>query len=173
MPKPQVQVPHIEVKGTKRKYLMIDDYPHELRDLRLQVPFAHCYTKKNTSAKTPILSGTGRWIIFHKDYSWDGASGPAIDTLNTRRASLVHDGLYQAMRIGRLSRELKGAADDEMLRILREDGMSWVRRLLWRIGLRFAGGATRPEEGEKYYPCPSGPHTQAGGGHNRSHGPLT
>ena len=31
-------------------------------------------------------------------YAWDGASGPAIDTRNFMRGSLVHDALYQLMR---------------------------------------------------------------------------
>lgn len=147
-------VPHEVIKNTKWKFRMTDKYTHGLRKLSIEKPFEHCITRTGQSVRSPVFSGNNTSLTFYKDYSWDGASGPAIDTKNTRRASLVHDGLYQAMRLKRLPRHLKEAADAEMMLILEEDGMGWIRRLLWRVGLLFAGRATNPGPGEQYYQCP-------------------
>lgn len=56
-------------------------------------------------------------------YSWDGASGPAIDSKDFMRGSLVHDVLYQAMGMGVLESDWRDRADQELRRICREDGM--------------------------------------------------
>ena len=73
-----------------------------------------------------VLLKDGVLTIF-KDYAWDGASGPAIDTKNFMRGSLVHDVLYQLMREGRLPRGVKSYADKVLRKICLEDGMSRVR----------------------------------------------
>lgn len=72
------------------------------------------------------LSDDGMLMI-KKGYAWDGASGPAIDTKNFMRGSLVHDALYQLMRQGHLPQEWRASADDELRRICLEDGMSRIR----------------------------------------------
>lgn len=60
--------------------------------------------------------------------AWDGPSGPSIDTKNFMRGSLVHDALYQLMREARLDKtKWRRAADEELVRICREDGMTRVR----------------------------------------------
>lgn len=63
-------------------------------------------------------------------YAWDGASGPAIDTKNFMRGSLVHDALYQLISMGIVDGEYKTAADDLLYEIVREDGM-WPTRAWW------------------------------------------
>lgn len=64
-------------------------------------------------------------------YAWDGASGPAIDTPDFIRGSLVHDALYQLMRLGVLSKDRDRRRADELLReIVLEDGM-WPVRAWW------------------------------------------
>ena len=84
-------------------------------------------------------------IKFAKEYAWDGPSGPTADTENSMRASLVHDGLYQAMRERKLRLTARGIADKEFRRILKDDGMSFLRRWIWWLGVRcFAKGAARP-----------------------------
>jgi len=60
-------------------------------------------------------------------YCWDGPSGPAFDTKNFMRASLVHDALYQLIRLGMLPKEKRGAADRLLWRVCLEDGMSSLR----------------------------------------------
>ena len=84
-------------------------------------------------------------IRFGVGYRWDGPSGPTIDTSNGMRASLVHDGLYQALREKWLCPKARKAADIEFLRILKADGMTWWRRWGWYLGVRiFASWAARP-----------------------------
>lgn len=72
-------------------------------------------------------------------YRWDGPSGPAIDTKNFMRGSLVHDALYQLMREGHINRELRKAADKLLRLHCREDGMSWIRSQNVYWGLRLGG----------------------------------
>ncbi len=61
-------------------------------------------------------------------YLWDGPSGPTIDDQTNMRASLVHDVLYQAMREDLISRELyRKAADQELRRLMIEDGLAWLK----------------------------------------------
>jgi hypothetical protein len=76
-----------------------------------------------------------------RGYAWDGPSGPAIDTKNFMRGSLVHDALYQLMRDGYLDESTYRPAADTVLRALcREDGMSAVRAWWVYHGVRLGGG---------------------------------
>jgi hypothetical protein len=68
-----------------------------------------------------------RQLAAWDDYAWDGASGPAIDTKNFLRASLVHDVLYQCMRQGRMTRDLRIEADRLLRQMCLEAGMSKFR----------------------------------------------
>ena len=66
------------------------------------------------------------WI--KRGYAWDGASGPAIDTLTILRGSLVHDVFYQAMRMGLLDPVVwRPIADKILYDICIEDGMLRIR----------------------------------------------
>ena len=61
-------------------------------------------------------------------YAWDGPSGPTVDTLDFMRGSLVHDVLYQLMRLGALDYKIYRKRADEILReICLADGMSAFR----------------------------------------------
>lgn len=72
-------------------------------------------------------------------YQWDGPSGPAIDTTNFMRGSLVHDALYQLIREGVLPVECRRDADFVLYAIVREDGM-WRVRAAWVLaGVRVFG----------------------------------
>lgn len=86
-------------------------------------------------------------MIVCEGYAWDGASGPAFNTKNSRRATLVHDVLYQSMREGglRLTKDSRKWADREFLHILKEDGMFWLRRWIWYGVVRAVGrGHAKP-----------------------------
>lgn len=72
-------------------------------------------------------------------YAWDGASGPTIDSKCSMRASLAHDALYQLMREGLISRDLKDKADDLLRDLCREDGMSIWRAWLWHRAVKQFG----------------------------------
>ena len=76
-----------------------------------------------------------------KGYAWDGPSGPALDTRDFIRGSLVHDSLYQLMREHGLDDAYREAADQIVRRICREDGMLSVRAWWVYAGVRFGGGA--------------------------------
>lgn len=90
------------------------------------------------------LTATGRLTI-SADYAWDGPSGPAIDTKNFMRGSLVHDALYQLMRLGALDPDIYRIQADELLRkICLEDGMSQLRAWWVYTGVRIgAAGAAK------------------------------
>jgi len=70
-----------------------------------------------------------------KGYAWDGPSGPAVDSPNFMRGSLVHDALYQLLRLGVLPQFCRKRADEELRRICLEDGMPRIRAELvyWAV----------------------------------------
>lgn len=72
-------------------------------------------------------------LTIHAGYAWDGASGPAINTVNFRRGSLVHDALYQLIENDLLPFSYRMRADDVLIQICKEDGMSAIRR--WWVKL--------------------------------------
>jgi len=94
-------------------------------------------------------------LTFEPGYAWDGPSGPTFDTKNAMRASLVHDGLYQLMRVGVLDRKYRKYADQRFYDICREDGMSYIRAKLWYLSLRAAGkGAASESSIKKVHTAP-------------------
>lgn len=86
-----------------------------------------------------VLTTEGRLTI-QQGYAWDGPSGPAFDTHNFMRASLVHDALYQLIRDNHLLADRRNMADRLLQRMCREDGMSGVRAWWVYVGVRFGGG---------------------------------
>lgn len=123
-------------------YRALDGYKYELhQDYRLAVSLPQ---EKPIQTDYLDLDGEGNLTI-RAGYAWDGPSGPAIDTRNFMRGSLVHDALYQLIRMGRLPIEARPHADAELRRLCREDGMSWIRAAWVFAGVRaFAQGACRP-----------------------------
>jgi len=99
-----------------------------------------------------------RFIRFHRNgilvirngYAWDGPSGPTIDTKTFMRGSLVHDALYQLLRMKLLSQDNRQVVDNELHRICLEDGMSRLRAWYVHRGVRLgAGFAASPENRRK------------------------
>lgn len=89
-------------------------------------------------------------LVIKKGYAWDGPSGPTVDTDNFIRGSLVHDVLYQLMRMKHLSDELhRKTADKELKRICREDGMSSIRAWWVYESVRQFGGSAASAENVK------------------------
>lgn len=87
------------------------------------------------------------WLTIFEDYPWDGASGPTWDTSSSVRASLVHDALYEMMRLGLLPQSCFAAANFELYLIAVEDGMWEWRARLWRVALDKCGrAACRPKD---------------------------
>ena len=72
------------------------------------------------------ITSDGRLII-RKGYSWDGPSGPTIDTKNFMQGSLIHDALYQLMRELVLPQSDRKRADEILRDVCLKDGMSKFR----------------------------------------------
>jgi hypothetical protein len=93
-------------------------------------------------------------LIIKKGYAWDGPSGPTIDTLSFMRGSLVHDALYQLMRMGKILYSHKDHADRLLQKICIDDGMSKVRAWgVYQAVKLFGGSSAKPgsEKPEKFY----------------------
>ena len=100
-------------------------------ELPFKIPdFVHTYA----SLKDGILS-------VKRGYAWDGASGPIINTRDTLVASLVHDVLYQAMRLNLIksSKENRTIADKNFFEILKMNGVNSIRRKVWYFAVRLFG----------------------------------
>lgn len=69
-------------------------------------------------------------LTIREGYSWNGPSGPTIDTKDFHQGALVHDVLYQLMREHHLPRTLKDAADTLLKDFCLEDGMWRIRAWL-------------------------------------------
>lgn|SRR5574344_1145223 len=75
-------------------------------------------------------------IIIAKDYAWDGASGPTIDTKDSMVAALIHDGFYQLMRRKDIPIVAKAAVDKDFYKNLVHNGMFVVRAYVWYLGVK-------------------------------------
>ncbi len=86
-----------------------------------------------------IKFGRDGFLEVQPGYIWDGASGPAIDTANSHRASLVHDALYQLIREGYIRRADRIKADKFFRGMLIDAGMSRFRAWYWYFAVRIGG----------------------------------
>lgn len=109
-----------------------------------------CQTRmRGFDVKIPPVNDRDPWIHLVYDgtihiragYSWDGPSGPAFDSKNFMRASLVHDALYQLMEEGFLPKKMRKKADQTMRDIAKLDGMGGFRRFYTYWAVRFFGGS--------------------------------
>jgi hypothetical protein len=104
--------------------------------------------RPNAAIKTDFIDlNVAGNLLVKKAYAWDGPSGPVKDTPENMRASLVHDALYQLMRIKELNaRTHRKTADIQFMEICKEDGVSSRTANLWYRGLRrFGKPAASPE----------------------------
>lgn len=83
-------------------------------------------------------------LTIAEGYAWDGASGPTWDSKCSMRASLVHDALYQLMRLGLLDAEkYRPIADAIFKRMCIQDKMWRIRANAWHFFVRnFGKGST-------------------------------
>ncbi len=88
-----------------------------------------------------FLKVSGARLIVEAGYAWDGASGPTWDSKSSMRASLVHDALYQLMRVGVLPEASRGYADDALYTLCVEDGLFKPRAWAWWKAVRLMAGA--------------------------------
>ncbi|SLM27823.1 conserved hypothetical protein [Desulfamplus magnetovallimortis] len=87
-----------------------------------------------------ITLNTEGFLTIQSGYAWDGPSGPAIDTANFMRGSLIHDALYQLMREGHLDQDkYKPVADQVLKTICIDDGMSKIRAFFVHLAVKHFG----------------------------------
>lgn len=124
------------------KYQLVDDW-------RVKTPISGI----TADTRFLSLSPTGLLII-RAGYAWDGASGPAFDTTNFMRGSLVHDALYQLMREGHLNAtDHRGPSDNFLAEMIRGDGMNWLRAW-WVLRAVRAGGLRSATEAREVLEVP-------------------
>ena len=118
------------------------DYKYQLVETyTVKIPIT---PKEDVFSPSEFIALTANGLLtIKKGYAWDGPSGPAIDTLNFMRGSLVHDALYQLMREKLLDQNTTRKPADQLLqKMCKADGMSafrawWVYNIL-RIAGSFA-----------------------------------
>jgi hypothetical protein len=93
------------------------------------------------------------WLTIFEDYPWDGPSRPAIATPSFMRGSLVHDALYEMLRLALLPEGVPDdcfhPSNDELYTICLEDGMwKWRADYVWFAVEKFgnASAAIAPEK---------------------------
>ena len=111
-------------------YVLSEDWVEQtaITGLDVEFPVGKPYVKLSADGKLTLKRG----------YMWDGPSGVAIDTADFMRGSAVHDGLYQLEK--KWGIKIRKAADAEMLRINKEEGMGWFRRSYAWLAVRVFGG---------------------------------
>lgn len=117
-------------------------YKHQLsKNIRVRIPI------RGYEIKTDWFSlDVDGWLEAFKGYAWDGASGPTADTPSTLFPSLIHDIIFQCIRLGLLPRKFKKLADLILKVGLVKCGMWRFRAFLWWRGVhRFAGFAVDPD----------------------------
>ncbi len=109
---------------------------------------------------TPFIELSADGILTVKaGYSWDGTSGPTMDTLSTMRGGLAHDAMFQLMRLEALEAIIwKHTADTLLYRLLREDGMNWLRANTFYLAVTWFGrSSTSSNQDAGYAPVLSAP----------------
>ena len=125
---------------TKYKYELEEDYIIPLKEL--DGIFVYGDDNPKYSYATDHLAFKAGVLTVKKYYTWDGPSGPTIDTDDFMRGALVHDALYQLIRQGVIRKSFRKKADKILYRICREDGMSWFRAHYVLRGVRWFGGSS-------------------------------
>jgi hypothetical protein len=95
-------------------------------------------------------------LTIKSGYAWDGCSGPAWNDRTNMRGGLVHDALYQLMRMGLITDNLRCVADHMLREICIQDGMGKLRAWYYFAGVdHLAKGAAK--KGANPYPILTAP----------------
>jgi len=127
-------------------------YKYQLRDDLCVCTCISLVNPIHTQLVSLLRSGL---LIVRKYFSWDGASGLAIDTKSNIRASCVHDALYYLMRIGELDIKWRGEADKLLRDLMLEDGALPMRAAYYEWAVRtFAKNSATPAGDRKILTAP-------------------
>ena len=116
------------------KYILEQDYS-------IVIPWLLLPFKSSTTFINPVFNNALRHMNIKIDmgYAWDGCSGPTIDTEGTMEASLVHDALYQLIRLGNIPLRKRKFADKLFLDLLEENKVNLIRRWYFYLAVRWFG----------------------------------
>ena len=119
-------------KKRKYKYLL---HSEVLYRTGIQVP--------SPATLGPLEIETDGTLTIRPGYSWDGPSGPAIDTRKLMRGSLIHDALYQLMREEILDQHHRKRSDEILRDVCLENRMSRfaAQCVFWAVRIGGAGAA--------------------------------
>ncbi len=119
--------------ANERHILYKGDYKYQLnQDYKINIAIK---PDKDIAEDYIALDSQGNLVI-KTGYAWDGVSGPIIDSDKNLRAALIHDALYQLMRIGKLDLKTHRKTSDKLFRnICKEDGVSKVWAFIYYIAL--------------------------------------
>ena len=102
----------------------------------------HRYQKQTSLRGVYAVSRDGKIMLYNngiivgaKGYRWDFGSG-AVDTPAVLAASLVHDMFCDLIAQERLPSKHRKAVDKIYMELLKEGGMSWIRRQWQYRGIR-------------------------------------
>jgi len=115
-----------------KKYVLTKLYSHA-------TGITGCRFRMGTESGAELSMTANGLMVAHAGVTWDGPSGPAVDTVSFMRASFVHDMLYLAIREGYVGKKYRKVADKLLRQIAREDGMPLFRAWYAWAGVRLAG----------------------------------
>ena len=126
-------------KLTRYKYQLVEDY-------RVSVPI-----KPTEEIVSPYVALSREGELFIKaHYAWDGPSGPTIDIRSFMRGSLIHDALYQLMRLNLLDTKSQRIVADRILQeCCKADGMWALVAWLVYLGVHWFGASNAKHGTEK------------------------
>lgn len=118
------------------KYRKLNKYKYQLVSKDLKVKINHSMGK---FVETDWVIVNGDTVTVKKGYCWDGASC-AIDTHSFMVSSLVHDALYQLMRLQIIPDSYRENADKILKDLCLKYGMSKIRANYVYVAVRLFGG---------------------------------
>jgi hypothetical protein len=136
-------------------YFKHANYKYQLtRDITIRLPRKFWPVKdfENDFIKFTIDG----WLTIKKGYAWDGCSGPTKDDDTNMFAGLVHDLLYQLIRLGVLPVSCRPEADLVLQRTCRANGMWKLRAWYYFEGVELgAAWAADPKQEPKEETAPA------------------
>ena len=82
-----------------------------------------------------VFINTAGTITLRRGYCWDGCSGPTWDDKKNMLAGLIHDGLYQLLRLEVIPYKKVDEVDKLFHKILLDSGMSRFRAWYYYRGV--------------------------------------
>lgn len=127
-------MPEFKCLSGPMKYL--SGYKYQLpEDVTFALP--DCFAPY--SYKSAYLELSGCTLTLRAMYAGDGPSGPTMDCKAGMRPAMLHDAIFQLIRLGILPPEFKEIADKLFYSGLLKDGMGKIRAWYWYQGVKHFG----------------------------------